>query len=174
MIDPIPMLKLVMPNLCARMLRLASVVLLAAQLGACATIPPADVAGPTDASSSSIGSPTELDLVVRRPDGEAILLEDWLAYLAKTPELRHRTEGYTGRNPKTGEEIAIAAGDGESELALEGSMVPFLSWSDGELVGRFYLFADDPRDAQRSRIAEIAQHFGAVVVEMGEGSSLKW
>lgn len=132
--------------------------------------PAATASGP----ATPAGRFVEIDLVVRRENGEPIALDDWLAYVEQAPELRHRTEPHIGRNPKTGEPMPIRAGDGDAELVLEEFTVGFLCFSHGTLEGRFHLDPENPLDPQRSRIAAAAKHFRALVLDRDSDQPLAW
>ena len=68
-----------------------------------------------------------------RQTGDEIDGDDWLEFIASDPSLTLRTESFTATSPD-GTVISIAVPNGQSELNLpDGTSVPFLALTSGEL-----------------------------------------
>jgi hypothetical protein len=89
--------------------------------------------------------------------------DDWLEFIAADPTLNLRTEPFTVTAPD-GTVISMAAPDGQSELVLaDGTSVPFLVLSRGELSMRYHPDMEIASNPVRLKIAEIARHFDALI-----------
>jgi hypothetical protein len=106
--------------------------------------------------------------------GKSISLEEWADFVEQDNELRIRTEDWHGTNPATGETITVPPGIGESVLLVGTDEAPFLSFRSGDLVIKYTSELGDPQHPIRTKIAEIAKHFEALITDDAGGGFLDW
>ena len=84
--------------------------------------------------------------------------DDWLELIESDPALNLRTEPFTATAPD-GTVISMSAPSGQSELTLDdGTSIPFLGLSGGELSMRYHSDMELPTNPVRLKVAEIARH----------------
>jgi hypothetical protein len=117
-----------------------------------------------------------MNLIVERSGaGKAgISLAEWRQLLSTDAGLRERAQPYVAVNPRTGEKIQLALGEADAEFFHEDEWQPFLRYARGKLVTAYVAAFDDPLDAQRRKIAEIAAALKAVVMTDMDDAPLDW
>jgi hypothetical protein len=119
-----------------------------------------------------------VDVLIERRD-EAndptpIDIGEWKEILEGDPQLRARTEPYKAINPRTLEELVVPAGEASSEIVVDGKWLPFLRFRRGTLSIRYQSEFEDPANALRKKIAQIARQLDAVVTSDADGDILEW
>ena len=100
--------------------------------------------------------------------------DDWLELIESDPALNLRTEPFTATAPD-GTMISMSAPSGQSELTLDdGTSIPFLGLSGGELSMRYHSDMELPTNPVRLKVAEIARHFDALITSDAGDDFLKW
>ena len=106
--------------------------------------------------------------------GDEIDDDDWLELIESDPALNLRTEPSTATAPD-GTVISMSVPDGKSELMLDdGSSIPFLVLSGGELSMRYHPDMEMPTNPVRLKVAEIARHFDALITSDAGDDLLEW
>ena len=88
--------------------------------------------------------------------------------------LRVTTEPTVVVNPRTNDRISISALPGQTELQIDGGYVPFLGFSNGELVMRYAPSLNNEQNAVRRKTAEVANRLGAIITHDAGDEILKW
>lgn len=106
--------------------------------------------------------------------GDSISEADWIALVDADATLSIRTEPFTATAPD-GSVISMATPPGQSEFVLpDGSSIPFLRLSGGELTMRYHAEMKDSGNPVRLKVAEIARHFDALVTSDAGDDFLAW
>lgn len=106
--------------------------------------------------------------------GCAISDTDWIALVAADATLAIRTEPFTATAPD-GSVISMAAPAGQSEFTLpNGSSIPFLHLSGGELSMRYHADMETADDPVRFKVVKIARHFDALITSDAGDDFLEW
>src|SRR5688572_18206389 len=113
-------------------------------------------------------------LIVEKADGGRIALEDWRALVESDPRLRLRTEPWVAVNPATGATISMPAGEADAEWLDAGEWLPFLRFRRGRLVTEYAPSFDDPADAMRGAIVDVARRLDARICSDLEDEPLGW
>ncbi len=102
--------------------------------------------------------------------GESITDTEWMSFVDSDPALACRTEPYTAITPD-GTQVSVSSPPGQSELLLaDGTCVPFLALSRGELTMGYSPGFDDPANPVRQKIADVARQFNAMIMtDAGDG-----
>ena len=99
---------------------------------------------------------------------------DWLELIEFDPALNLRTEPITATAPD-GTVISMSVPNGQSELRLDdGTSIPFLALSGGELSMRYHPDMEIPTNPVRLKVAEIARHFDALITSDAGDDFLEW
>ncbi|UCE60711.1 MAG: hypothetical protein JSU63_02960 [Phycisphaerales bacterium] len=106
--------------------------------------------------------------------GQEIAREEWLRIVDEDPVLRLRTKPFSATNPKTGEVISISAGDAQAEFVGDDGVIPFLSYRSGELSGKYVPDLEDPDNAVRRKIVEVAGLLDALITHDAGDEFLDW
>ena len=100
--------------------------------------------------------------------------DDWLELIESDPVLNLRTEPFTAAVPD-GTVISMPVPDSQSELMLDdGTSIPFLALSGGELSMRYHPDMEIPTNPVRLKVAEIARHFDALITSDAGDDCLEW
>ena len=100
--------------------------------------------------------------------------DDWLELIEADTALNLRTEPFTATAPD-GTVISMSVPDGQSELMLDdGTSIPFLALSGGELSMRYHSDMEIPTNPVRLKVAEIARHFDALITSDAGDDFLEW
>jgi hypothetical protein len=113
-------------------------------------------------------------LIVMRSSGASIGLPEWTQVVALDPHLQIRTEPYEATNPKTGEVIRMKAGEADAELCIGDRWLPFLRYHNGWLTTRYIGDYDEPQNAVRLKIADVAKQLQAVITTDAGDDLLNW
>ncbi|GAB5517729.1 hypothetical protein [Rhodopirellula baltica] len=116
---------------------------------------------------------TSIDREFNETDDE-IDDDDWLELIESDPALNLRTEPLTATAPD-GTVISMSVPDGQSELMLDdGTSIPFLALSRGELSMRYHPDMEMPTNTVRLKVAEIARYFDALITSDAGDGFLEW
>lgn len=106
--------------------------------------------------------------------GDEIDDDDWLELIQSDLALNLRTEPFTATTPD-GTVISMPVPDGQSELMLDdGSSIPFLVLSGGELSMRYHSDMEMPTNPVRRKVAEVARHFNALITSDAGDDFFEW
>jgi len=107
------------------------------------------------------------------PEGK-ISLDEWTRIVGSSGTVRLRTEAYISVNPVTNELIRVNPGEGATELELDGSWIPFLTWKRGRLIGEYHPRMENPSDPVRSALVRIAVAMKASIHTDADDAPLPW
>ena len=106
--------------------------------------------------------------------GDSISDTDWTAFIESDAALAIRTEPFEATAPD-GSVIRMSVPPGQSELTLDdGTRIPFLVLSHGELSMRYHPNMEDVSDPVRQKVAQVARHFNALITSDAGDDFLEW
>lgn len=106
--------------------------------------------------------------------GDSISDADWMTFIESDSVLALRTEPFEATAPD-GSVIRMSVSPGQSEMILDdGTRIPFLALSRGELSMRFHPGMDDASNPVRQKVAKIARHFNALITSDAGDKFLEW
>ena len=106
--------------------------------------------------------------------GDAILKQEWMAFVESDAALSLGTAPFTATAPD-GSVVSMSVPPGQTEITLpDGSRLPFLRLSSGVLSMRYSPELEIPDNPVRRKIAEIAQHFDALTRTDAGDEFLGW
>lgn len=106
--------------------------------------------------------------------GDSISEADWIAYIESDSALSLRTEPFEAIAPN-GSVIRMSGPPGQSEMTLDdGTRIPFLVLSHGELSMRYHHETEDASNLVRQKVAQIASHFNALIRSDAGDGFLEW
>ncbi|MCO6044422.1 hypothetical protein NG895_10945 [Aeoliella sp. ICT_H6.2] len=106
--------------------------------------------------------------------GDSISDADWIAFIESDSALALRTEPFEATAPDGGV-IRMSVPPGQSEMALnDGTRIPFLALSRGELSMRYHPDMEDVSNLVRQKVAQIAHHFNALITSDAGDEFLEW
>jgi hypothetical protein len=104
----------------------------------------------------------------------SIAIEHWLDIIRGDSSLRINDVPSVAGNPKAGDIISVPHLPAQAEIVVNGQSSPFLGYRRGELVMRYSAALEDPNSPVRKKIAEIAQHLGAIIMTDAGDEILDW
>jgi hypothetical protein len=106
--------------------------------------------------------------------GVSISDADWKAFIESDSTLALRTESFEAIAPD-GSVMRMSVPPGQSEMNLDdGTRIPFLVLSHGELSMRYHRDMEDASHPVRRKVAEIARHFNALIMSDAGDEFLEW
>ena len=106
--------------------------------------------------------------------GDSISDADWMAFIESDLALGLRTKPFEATAPD-GSVIRMSAPPGQSEMTLDnGTRMPFLAWSNGELSMRYHADMEDASNPVRQKVAHIARHFNALITSDAGDEFFEW
>jgi len=117
-------------------------------------------------------------LIVSQPEDEPtenpITEASWLAFVEADPDLEADKERITTKALAEGT-LSISASPGQSKFRLrKGKLVPFLRFTDGQLMMRYHRSLNNPADPVRQKLAAVAAHFKADIATDAADDALNW
>lgn len=106
--------------------------------------------------------------------GQEIDEEEWEEFVVSQDNLRFNSEPMVCKNPATGETIEMAAPEGATEVNVNGSWYPFLSFSNGELRMQYLPDFENPDNSVRKAITGVAGYFAALITTDAGDEILAW
>lgn len=106
--------------------------------------------------------------------GQEIDEEEWEEFVESQDNLRFNSDPMVFKNPATGETISMAAPEGATEVNVNGSWHPFLSFGNGELRMQYLSEFEDADNPVRKAIAGVAGYFAALITTDAGDEVLAW
>ena len=106
--------------------------------------------------------------------GEEIHEDEWDEFVESQDNLRFNSEPIVLRNPVTGETIEMSAPEGATEVLVNGSWYPFLSFGNGELRMQYHPDFENSDNSVRKAIVGVAGYFAALITTDAGDEVLAW
>jgi hypothetical protein len=106
--------------------------------------------------------------------GDSISAADWMAFIESDSALALRRKPFEAIAPD-GSVIGMSVPPGQSELTRDdGTRMPFLELSNGELSMRYHPDMEDALNPVRQKVAKIARHFNALITSDAGDEFFEW
>lgn len=106
--------------------------------------------------------------------GDTISEVDWMAFIESDSALALRTKPFEATGPD-GSVIRMSTPPGLSEMTLDdGTRMPFLALSNGELSMRYHPDMEDASNPVRQKVAQIARHLNALITSDAGDEFFEW
>jgi hypothetical protein len=113
-----------------------------------------------------------LGIVIYR--SSPISLDEWKAIVSSDSDLRLRAAPYSARNPKSGELLAIPAGEADAEIQHTEEWLPFLRWRRGSLTTEYEPEFEVSSNPVRLKLVQVATQLHAVLGTDASDEALEW